>query len=36
MNEIFKVVKNQRPGNSVVASEFAKGEKKKKKLALLS
>ncbi|HCT7997324.1 TPA: autotransporter outer membrane beta-barrel domain-containing protein [Morganella morganii] len=36
MNKIFKVVKNQRTGNSVVASEFAKGAKKGKKLALLS
>ncbi|MEM7921110.1 autotransporter outer membrane beta-barrel domain-containing protein, partial [Morganella morganii] len=34
--KIFKVVKNQRTGNSVVASEFAKGAKKGKKLALLS
>ncbi|UXJ03943.1 ESPR domain-containing protein [Morganella morganii] len=30
MNKIFKVVKNQRTGNSVVASEFAKGAKKGK------
>lgn len=36
MNKIFKVVKNQRTGNSVVASEFAKGAKKGKKLTLLS
>lgn len=36
MNKIFKVVKNQRTGNSVVASEFAKGAKKGKKLSLLS
>ncbi|AVD58672.1 autotransporter outer membrane beta-barrel domain-containing protein [Morganella morganii] len=36
MNKIFKVVKNQRTGNSVVASEFAKGAKKGKKLMLLS
>lgn len=36
MNKIFKVVKNQRTGNSVVASEFAKGAKKGKRLALLS
>ncbi|HCU0243056.1 TPA: autotransporter outer membrane beta-barrel domain-containing protein [Morganella morganii] len=36
MNKIFKVVKNQWTGNSVVASEFAKGAKKGKKLALLS
>ncbi|MGJ7087529.1 autotransporter outer membrane beta-barrel domain-containing protein [Morganella morganii] len=36
MNKIFKVVKNQRTGNSVVASEFAKGANKGKKLALLS
>ena len=36
MNKIFKVVKNQRTGNSVVASEFAKGAKKGKKFALLS
>ncbi|WP_274370706.1 autotransporter outer membrane beta-barrel domain-containing protein [Morganella morganii] len=36
MNKIFKVVKNQRTGNSVVASEFAKGVKKGKRLALLS
>ncbi|MEM8422794.1 ESPR-type extended signal peptide-containing protein [Morganella morganii] len=36
MNKIFKVVKNQRTGDSVVASEFAKGAKKGKKLALLS
>lgn len=36
MNKIFKVVKNQRTGNSVVTSEFAKGAKKGKRLALLS
>ncbi|HAT3810308.1 TPA: autotransporter outer membrane beta-barrel domain-containing protein [Morganella morganii] len=36
MNKIFKVVKNQRTGNSIVASEFAKGAKKGKRLALLS
>lgn len=36
MNKIFKVVKTQRTGNSVVASEFAKGAKKGKKFALLS
>ncbi|HAT1528024.1 TPA: autotransporter outer membrane beta-barrel domain-containing protein [Morganella morganii] len=36
MNKIFKVVKNQRTGNSVVASEFEKGAKKGKRLALLS
>lgn len=36
MNKIFKVVKNQRIGNSIVASEFAKGAKKGKRLALLS
>lgn len=36
MNKIFKVVKNQQTGNFVVASEFAKGTKKGKKLALLS
>lgn len=36
MNKIFKVVKNQRTGNSVVASEFAKGAKKGKRPALLS
>ncbi|OBU10344.1 autotransporter outer membrane beta-barrel domain-containing protein [Morganella psychrotolerans] len=35
MNKIFKVVKNQRTGNVVVASEFAKGAKKGSKLALI-